>query len=150
MSKVLLAGESWVTHSDPTSRVSTSFFTSKRIRRGHREAPYEALETAGNEVTFLPNHVAPSGRFPGSAEELSRYDAIILSDIGRQFPVSPSPHICLVGIPAEPDHAALPVRTKRRRPRDDRRIPFLFGNRGKSGVSTDRARGRSACPHDRG
>jgi uncharacterized membrane protein len=41
----------------------------------------DALTAGGWEVDFLPNHVAAT-KFPGTAEELSAYDCVILSDIG--------------------------------------------------------------------
>jgi uncharacterized membrane protein len=78
MSKVLLAGESWITHSIHIKGFD-SFTTSEYVEGAGKLI--EALETAGTEVTFLPNHVAPS-KFPGTASELSGYDAVILSDIG--------------------------------------------------------------------
>ena len=41
----------------------------------------DALTAGGWKVDFLPNHVAAT-KFPGTAEELSAYDCVILSDIG--------------------------------------------------------------------
>ena len=78
MAKVLLAGESWVTHSTHIKGFD-SFTTSEYVEGAGRLI--EALESAGIEVTFLPNHVAPS-RFPSTAAELAGFDAVILSDIG--------------------------------------------------------------------
>ena len=78
MARVLLAGESWSTTSIHTKGFD-SFFTSTYEEGG---ADFiAALERGGHEVEFMPNHVAPT-RFPATAEELGRYDVIVLSDIG--------------------------------------------------------------------
>ncbi len=78
MTRVLLAGESWITHSVHIKGFD-SFTTDEYVEGAERLI--ESLRTAGNEVTFLPNHVAPA-RFPSSMEELERYDVVFLSDIG--------------------------------------------------------------------
>ncbi len=78
MSKVLLAGESWLTHSIHIKGFD-SFTTSEYVEGAGKLI--ESLQSDGNEVVFLPNHVAPA-QFPGTTEELARYDVIILSDIG--------------------------------------------------------------------
>jgi uncharacterized membrane protein len=76
--RVLIAGESWVTHS--IHQKGFDAFTTTSYHEG--VGPLRsALEAAGFEVTYLPNHVAAAG-FPGSAEELAGYGAILLSDIG--------------------------------------------------------------------
>ena len=75
---ILLAGESWSTTSVHTKGFD-SFLTS------HYEEgawPFiRSLEASGWTVEFQPNHVA-SVRFPYTVEELDRYDAVVLSDIG--------------------------------------------------------------------
>jgi uncharacterized membrane protein len=76
--RVLLAGESWVTHSVHVKGVD-SFSTSIYVEGADRLR--EALGHAGIEVEYLPAHLVP-GRFPGSAAELAAYGAVILSDIG--------------------------------------------------------------------
>jgi uncharacterized membrane protein len=76
--RVLLAGESWVTHSVHIKGVD-SFNTSTYTEGAGRLR--EALGAAGVEVDYLPGHLVP-GRFPGSAAELAGYGAVILSDIG--------------------------------------------------------------------
>src|SRR5215472_12280010 len=76
--RVLLAGESWVTHSVHVKGVD-SFETSTYVEGADRLR--EALGQAGLEVDYLPAHLVP-GRFPGSAAELAAYGAVILSDIG--------------------------------------------------------------------
>src|SRR5215472_17322633 len=76
--RVLLCGESWVTHSIHIKGVD-SFNTSSYVEGADRLRA--ALDGAGIEVDYLPGHVTPA-RFPGSAAELGAYDAVILSDIG--------------------------------------------------------------------
>jgi uncharacterized membrane protein len=78
MSRVLLAGESWSTTSIHT-KGSDSFITSLYEEGA---ADYiAALEAAGHEVTFQPNHVAAE-RFPYTVDELNAFDVVVLSDIG--------------------------------------------------------------------
>jgi uncharacterized membrane protein len=76
--RVLVAGESWVTHSIHQKGFDSFTTTSYHEGVGPLRA---ALETGGFVVDFLPNHVAASA-FPGTAAELAPYAAIILSDIG--------------------------------------------------------------------
>jgi len=75
---ILLAGESWSTTSVHTKGFDT-FYTSVYEEGA---GPFiAALEAGGWTVDFQPNHVA-SEKFPYTAEELDRYDVIVLSDIG--------------------------------------------------------------------
>jgi len=76
--RVLLCGESWVTHSVHIKGVD-SFTTSSYTEGAGRLRG--ALGAAGLEVEYLPGHLVP-GRFPGPAAELAPYGAVILSDIG--------------------------------------------------------------------
>ena len=76
--RVLLAGESWVTHSVHVKGVD-SFDTSAYVEGAGRLI--EALGAAGLEVDYLPAHLVPP-RFPGTPAELAAYGAVILSDIG--------------------------------------------------------------------
>ncbi|HJZ03390.1 MAG TPA: glutamine amidotransferase, partial [Streptosporangiaceae bacterium] len=76
--RVLLAGESWVTHSVHVKGVD-SFDTSTYVEGAGRLI--EALGQAGLEVDYLPAHLVPA-RFPATAADLAAYGAIILSDIG--------------------------------------------------------------------
>jgi uncharacterized membrane protein len=76
--QVLIAGESWVTHSIHQKGFDAFTTTSYEEGVGPLKA---ALEDGGWEVTYLPNHVAASD-FPSTADELSRYAAVMLSDIG--------------------------------------------------------------------
>lgn len=76
--KILLAGESWMSHTTHVKGFDT-FFTST-YETGEKWLK-EALEKGGYEVTFLPNHLADA-QFPFTMEELKQYSAVILSDIG--------------------------------------------------------------------
>jgi len=76
--RVLLAGESWVTHSVHLKGVD-SFTTSSYTEGAGRLRA--ALGAVGIDVEYLPGHLVPA-RFPGSAAELAGYGAVILSDIG--------------------------------------------------------------------
>jgi len=78
MSRILLAGESWSTTSVHTKGFD-SFVTSVYEEGGG--SFIAALERAGHDVVFQPNHVAQD-HFPHSRSELSQYDVIVLSDIG--------------------------------------------------------------------
>lgn len=77
-SNVLLVGESWQTvefHTKGFDTFSSASYTEAidHLRR--------ALENEGMETTYQPCHVAASD-FPETAEELTAYDAVVLSDIG--------------------------------------------------------------------
>lgn len=76
--RVLIAGESWVTHSIHQKGFDSFTTTSYHEGVGPLRA---ALESGGWEVGYLPNHVASSD-FPGAVEGLDHYAAVILSDIG--------------------------------------------------------------------
>ncbi|MDX6390822.1 MAG: hypothetical protein QOJ73_1885 [Streptosporangiaceae bacterium] len=76
--RVLLCGESWVTHSVHVKGVD-SFSTSSYVEgAGPLRA---ALTGAAVDVDYLPGHQVPAG-FPGSVADLAGYAAVILSDIG--------------------------------------------------------------------
>ncbi len=78
MSKILLAGESWTTTSTHTKGFDS--FTTSAYAEGGADF-IAALEGIGHMVTYQPSHVAAE-RFPATEEELSAYDAVVLSDIG--------------------------------------------------------------------
>ena len=82
--RVLLCGESWVTHSLHIKGVD-SFTTSAYVEGASQLRA--ALSGAGIDVDYLPGHLVP-GQFPGSADALARYDAVILSDIGAKQPAA--------------------------------------------------------------
>lgn len=76
--RVLIAGESWITHS--IHQKGFDAFTTTSYHEG--VGPLRsALESAGFEVEHQPNHVAASD-FPGTSAELARYRVVVLSDIG--------------------------------------------------------------------
>ncbi len=78
MAKVLLAGESWTSHTIHVKGFDT--FTTSEYAEGATEL-IKGLQKLGHSVTFMPNHVAPSD-FPTTLKGLQAYDVIILSDIG--------------------------------------------------------------------
>lgn len=75
---VLIAGESWVTHS--IHQKGFDSFTTTEYVEGVGPLR-DALTHAGFAVTYQPCHVA-AVEFPDTADALSDYDAVILSDIG--------------------------------------------------------------------
>jgi uncharacterized membrane protein len=76
--RVLIAGESWVSTTTHTKGFDS--FTTSTYAEGADDLR-AALGDGGFAVDFLPNHLAPT-RFPSSAEELTGYGCVILSDIG--------------------------------------------------------------------
>lgn len=76
--KVLLAGESWTSYTTHVKGFD-SFYTS--VYEEGATTLIAALEKGGYEVTYLPNHRAVH-EFPFTVEEMSRFDCVILSDIG--------------------------------------------------------------------
>ena len=76
--KVLLAGESWSSHTTHVKGFDT-FYTSVYEEGG--KWLIEALEKGGYEVDYLPNHKIPY-EFPTTMEEISKYACVILSDSG--------------------------------------------------------------------
>ncbi len=104
--RVLLCGESWVTHSLHIKGVD-SFTTSAYVEgAGQLRA---ALSASGIEAEYLPGHLVP-GQFPGSAGELARYDAVILSDIGANSLLLSPRHLRALRRRAEPARGARAVR----------------------------------------
>ena len=75
---ILIAGESWVTHSIHVKGFDS--FTTSSYEEGVRWLK-AALEQAGHHVHFMPNHVVPR-EFPTTPGELSRYGVVMLSDCG--------------------------------------------------------------------
>lgn len=76
--KLLLAGESWTTHSIHVKGFDT-FTTSEYVEGAG--ALIGGLREAGHELDYLRAHEVPAD-FPATAEALAAYDAVILSDIG--------------------------------------------------------------------
>jgi uncharacterized membrane protein len=76
--RVLLCGESWVTHSLHIKGVD-SFTTSSYVEGAdHLRA---ALQAGGVQVDYLPGHQVPA-QFPAPPPQRADYTAVILSDIG--------------------------------------------------------------------
>jgi uncharacterized membrane protein len=76
--KILLAGESWV--STATHIKGFDQFPTVTYHTGADEL-LAALKDSDFDVTFMPAHEAQRD-FPQTAEALSAYDAVVLSDIG--------------------------------------------------------------------
>lgn len=76
--KVLFIGESWTIHMIHTKGYDS--FTSTKYEEG---ATYllHSLRDAGISIDYMPSQDVQI-RFPNNLEELKKYDAIVLSDIG--------------------------------------------------------------------
>lgn len=75
---VLIAGESWITHSVHIKGVD--HFTTDAYEEGVQWLR-QALERAGYRVEFMPNHLVPT-QFPVEVAGLRAYAAVIFSDVG--------------------------------------------------------------------
>ena len=86
MTTVLLAGESWTMHT--IHQKGFDSFTTTPYPDGHEwlSAP---LQAGGFELDYLPSHLA-NDQYPLTPEELAKYDAVILSDIGSNTLLLPS------------------------------------------------------------
>ena len=84
--RVLLAGESWMSYTTHVKGFD-SFYTS--VYETGEKWLKNALEEAGYEVEFMPNHIAAE-KFPYTVEELEKYDCVILSDIGANTLLLPA------------------------------------------------------------
>ena len=78
MTRILIAGESWTSHTIHIKGFDT--FTTSKYEEGVKWFK-EGLEKNGVEVDYIPNHLAPE-KFPVTLEELKKYDVVFLSDIG--------------------------------------------------------------------
>lgn len=87
MSRVLLAGESWI--SQATHYKGFDSFTSVTFHSG-ADAFIAAAASQGITVEQMYAHDVPQ-KFPRTAEELAAYDVIILSDIGANSFLLPPP-----------------------------------------------------------
>lgn len=83
---ILFAGESWMSYTTHVKGFDT-FYTS--VYEEGIEYIRKAILEAGYELEFLPNHIAGE-KFPYTAEELSKYACIILSDIGSNTLLLPN------------------------------------------------------------
>ena len=84
--KILLAGESWMSFTAHVKGFDT-FYTS--IYESGEKFLKAALEEAGYEVEFMPNHICMDN-FPFEIEKLREYKCIILSDIGANTLLLPT------------------------------------------------------------
>jgi uncharacterized membrane protein len=76
--RLLIAGESWVTHSIHQKGFDSFTTTSYHEGVGPLRA---ALESGGFEVDYQPSHIAARD-FPSTGSALAGYGAVLLSDIG--------------------------------------------------------------------
>lgn len=76
--KVLFVGESWVINS--THIKGFDQFTETTYGEGGQWF-IEALEKSDIDVEYMPCHIA-ANKFPTTIEEISKYEAVVLSDIG--------------------------------------------------------------------
>jgi uncharacterized membrane protein len=76
--KVLVTGESWVKHT--VHMKGFDHFHSTEYEEGGTVF-IDALSSAGIEIDYVRAHEI-SGRFPRDRDELTAYDAVILSDVG--------------------------------------------------------------------
>ncbi len=76
--RVLVTGESWVKHT--VHMKGFDHFHSTEYEEGGTVL-LESLAGAGIEVEYIRAHEI-SGRFPKDKEALSRYDAVVISDVG--------------------------------------------------------------------
>lgn len=76
--KILIAGESWTTHS--IHQKGFDSFTTTEYNEGVAWLR-AALEANGWTVDYMPSHVAMRS-FPGTVEALKEYACVLLSDIG--------------------------------------------------------------------
>ena len=68
--KVLIAGESWMSYTTHVKGFDTFYTTVYEEGVGFIK---NAIEKAGYEVDYLPNHVAPD-KFPTTMEEIEKYE----------------------------------------------------------------------------
>jgi uncharacterized membrane protein len=76
--KILVAGESWITHSVHIKGFDS--FTTDSYEEGVHWLR-QAFERADYVVDFMPNHLVPS-RFPVKLDDLRQYAAVFFSDVG--------------------------------------------------------------------
>lgn len=76
--KVLFIGDSWVIHMVHVKGFDS--FTSSKYEEGATHL-LNCLRKSGMEVDYMPAHEVQV-RFPNDVQELHKYDAIVISDIG--------------------------------------------------------------------
>jgi uncharacterized membrane protein len=84
--RVLLVGETWVTHSVHVKGFDS--FTTSEFGNGGAHL-LAALKDAGCSAVQLPAHLAGED-FPGTREALDQWDVVILSDIGANSILLPN------------------------------------------------------------
>jgi uncharacterized membrane protein len=84
--KVLLAGESWMSYTTHVKGFDAFYTSSYETGEKWIRA---ALEQGGYDFEFMPNHLAGE-QFPFTSAELSKYNCVILSDIGSNTLLLPS------------------------------------------------------------
>lgn len=94
MARILLAGESWIRSTidhkgfDPFPHTAYQIGCEKLVKD---------LTRLGDQVFHLPGHLVPT-EFPRTREELTEFDAVILSDIGSDSLLL-SPRVFEAGLP---------------------------------------------------
>lgn len=83
--RVLVAGESWMTHMIHTKGFDS--FTTSSYHEGGTEM-LAAMRAAGLSVTYQPAHIAAED-FPGTVDDMRAYDVIVLSDVGANTLLMP-------------------------------------------------------------
>jgi uncharacterized membrane protein len=84
--RVLLAGESWTMHT--IHQKGFDSFTTTAYAEGHQWLS-AAIRAGGHDLDYLPSHLA-NDQFPLTPEDLTRYDAVLLSDIGSNTLLLPT------------------------------------------------------------
>ena len=138
--RVLIAGESWVTHSIHQKGFDAFTTTSYHEGVGPLRA---ALETAGFTSTYLPNHVAATD-FPGTAAELAALRRRAPQRHRRQHAAAAPGHLRPLGAHAGPPGGHRASTWRRRRAGHGRRLPDLPGHRRPGALGTAR-RSRLPC-----
>ena len=95
MSRVLLAGESWINAA--TDYKGYDAFPHAQLEIGCAEL-LVALQGEGHDVTHMPSHLVATD-FPNTIEELNVYDVVLLSDVGANTLLLP-PVVFAQGRPA--------------------------------------------------
>lgn len=94
MTRVLIAGESWINAS--TDFKGYDAFPHAQLEIGATPL-IEALQAEGHTVTHLPSHAVATD-FPETLEKLGAYDVVLLSDIGANSLLLP-PQVFAQGRP---------------------------------------------------
>lgn len=95
MSRVLLAGESWINAA--TDYKGYDAFPHAQLEIGCDEL-LAALANEGHDVVHMPSHLVATD-FPSTLEELNEFDVVLLSDVGANTLLL-SPDVFAKGRPA--------------------------------------------------